>query len=57
MGSAEPSWMVTGRPLLAREGAWFELLMRLTRHRCDHREGVDSEAITIMLQAARELRN
>jgi protein gp37 len=51
MGSAEPSWMVTGRPLLAREGAWFELLMRLTRHRCDHREGVDSEAITIMQQA------
>ena len=57
MGRAEPSWMVTGRPLLAREGAWFELLMRLTRHRCDHREDVDSEAITIMLQAARELRN
>ncbi len=51
MGSAEPSWMVTGRPLLAREGAWFELLMRLTRHRCDHREGVDSEAITIMPSA------
>jgi hypothetical protein len=49
--------MVTGRPLLAREGAWCELLMRLTRHRCDHREGVDSEAIiTIMLQA-RALRN
>jgi hypothetical protein len=56
MGSAEPSWMVTGRPLLARQGAWFELLMRLTRHRCDHREGVDSEAITIM-PSARELRN
>jgi hypothetical protein len=57
MGSAEPSWMVTGRPLLAREGAWFELLMRLTPAPLRPPGGVDSEAITIMLQAARELRN